>query len=150
MFFFPIASCPNNQFSTAYQTPGKHCFQALDGARSRVTAEFSARVLDSSPTQALYRRRTTGFPLDAHVVVEHALRASFTYRALLITRRDNYDAAAHSSMQVEQFTLSPATRLPRIWVGLWQLSSNAWGSAPAQRVRDAMTTHMEKGYIAFG
>ncbi|RDX43371.1 Aldo/keto reductase [Lentinus brumalis] len=52
-------------------------------------------------------------------------------------------------MQVEQFTLSPATRLPRIWVGLWQLSSNAWGSAPAQRVRDAMTTHMEKGYIAF-
>ena len=53
-------------------------------------------------------------------------------------------------MQLEQFTLAPATRLPRIWVGLWQLSSNAWGSAPAQRVRDAMNAHLEKGYIAFG
>ena len=48
------------------------------------------------------------------------------------------------------FMLSPATPLPRIWVGLWQLSSNAWGSAPAQRVRDAMTTHMAKGFYAFG
>ncbi|KAI0753818.1 Aldo/keto reductase [Fomes fomentarius] len=51
--------------------------------------------------------------------------------------------------QLEQFTLSPATRLPRIWIGLWQLSSNAWGSAPAQKVRDAMATHLGKGYIAF-
>lgn len=52
--------------------------------------------------------------------------------------------------QLEQFTLSPATRLPRIWIGLWQLSSNAWGSAPAQKVRDAMATHLGKGYLAFG
>lgn len=46
--------------------------------------------------------------------------------------------------------LSPATSLPRIWIGLWQLSSNAWGSAPAPKVRDAMATHMGKGFFAFG
>ena len=49
-----------------------------------------------------------------------------------------------------RFMLSPATSLPRIWVGLWQLSSNAWGSAPAPKVRDAMATHMGKGFFAFG
>ncbi|KAI0776535.1 Aldo/keto reductase [Trametes elegans] len=47
------------------------------------------------------------------------------------------------------FTLSPATTLPRIWTGLWQLSSNAWGSAPAQKVRDAMAMYAEKGFDAF-
>ncbi|KAI0742242.1 Aldo/keto reductase [Daedaleopsis nitida] len=52
-------------------------------------------------------------------------------------------------MELETFTLAPATKLPRIWIGLWQLSSNAWGSAPAQRVRDAMNIHLGKGYIAF-
>ena len=53
-------------------------------------------------------------------------------------------------MELETFMLAPATRLPRIWIGLWQLSSNAWGSAPAQKVRDAMSTHLGKGYFAFG
>ncbi|KAI0691597.1 Aldo/keto reductase [Earliella scabrosa] len=52
-------------------------------------------------------------------------------------------------MDLDQFALAPATRLPRIWIGLWQLSSNAWGSAPARAVRDAMTTHLDKGYRAF-
>ncbi len=50
----------------------------------------------------------------------------------------------------DHFMLSPATSLPRIWMGLWQLSSNAWGSAPAPKVRDAMATHMGKGFFAFG
>ncbi|KAH9926619.1 Aldo/keto reductase [Epithele typhae] len=48
-----------------------------------------------------------------------------------------------------QFTLAPGTTLPRIWNGLWQLSSNAWGSAPAPRVRDAMGVHASKGFFAF-
>ncbi|KAI0665515.1 Aldo/keto reductase [Trametes maxima] len=47
------------------------------------------------------------------------------------------------------FTLGPATTLPRIWTGLWQLSSNAWGSATAQRVRDAMAAYVDRGYTAF-
>ena len=49
-----------------------------------------------------------------------------------------------------RFSLTPNIHLPRIWVGLWQLSSNAWGSAPAQKVRDAMAIHLGKGYLAFG
>ncbi|KAI0351111.1 Aldo/keto reductase [Trametes cingulata] len=53
-------------------------------------------------------------------------------------------------MQTEtHFALAPATTLPRIWIGLWQLSSNAWGSAPAQKVRDAMADYVAKGYVAF-
>ncbi|KAI8992727.1 Aldo/keto reductase [Trametes punicea] len=53
-------------------------------------------------------------------------------------------------MQPERyFTLAPATRVPRIWIGLLSLSSNAWGSAPVQRVRDAMASYVAKGYTAF-
>ncbi|OJT14552.1 Flagellar radial spoke protein 5 [Trametes pubescens] len=48
-----------------------------------------------------------------------------------------------------RFTLAPGTTLPRIWTGLWQLSSSAWGSAPAQKVRDAMASYTAKGYGAF-
>lgn len=55
------------------------------------------------------------------------------------------------SMQGEtRFTLAPGTTLPRIWTGLWQLSSSAWGSAPAPKVRDAMASYTAKGYGAFG
>ncbi|KAI0061333.1 Aldo/keto reductase [Artomyces pyxidatus] len=48
----------------------------------------------------------------------------------------------------ETFALGPYT-VPRLWIGLWQLSSTAWGSAPASKVRAAMTRHIEQGYTAF-
>jgi hypothetical protein len=47
------------------------------------------------------------------------------------------------------FPLGPFTP-PRLWVGLWQLSSTAWGSAPASRIREAMARHVDQGYTAFG
>ena len=49
----------------------------------------------------------------------------------------------------ETFILGPFV-VPRIWVGLWQLSSNAWGCAPAARIRQGMSQHAELGYNAFG
>ncbi|KAG1895760.1 Aldo keto reductase [Suillus fuscotomentosus] len=48
----------------------------------------------------------------------------------------------------ETFLLGPFT-VPRVWVGLWQLSSNAWGSASAAKIRQAMARHIERGYNAF-
>ncbi|KAI0769645.1 Aldo/keto reductase [Trametes elegans] len=39
--------------------------------------------------------------------------------------------------------------LPRLFTGLWQLSSNSWGSAPAAKVRRQMLTYAENGYTAF-
>ncbi|KAH7882585.1 hypothetical protein F5I97DRAFT_1906371 [Phlebopus sp. FC_14] len=50
--------------------------------------------------------------------------------------------------ETETFRLGPLVA-PRIWVGLWQLSSPAWGSASAAKVREAMTRHVELGYTAF-
>lgn len=55
-----------------------------------------------------------------------------------------------STSEPEFFHLSPSIVLPRIWVGLWQLSSNAWGTAPLPQIRVAMTSHVEMGYTAFG
>ena len=45
---------------------------------------------------------------------------------------------------------TPGIELPRLWVGLWQLSSGAWGTAPASKIRKAMQKHVEDGYTAFG
>ncbi|KAI0823304.1 Aldo/keto reductase [Trametes gibbosa] len=39
--------------------------------------------------------------------------------------------------------------LPRLFTGLWQLSSNSWGSAPAAKVRRQMGRYVENGYTAF-
>jgi hypothetical protein len=49
----------------------------------------------------------------------------------------------------ETFPLGPFNP-PRLWVGLWQLSSTAWGSAPASKIREAMARHVDQGYTAFG
>jgi hypothetical protein len=57
-------------------------------------------------------------------------------------------ASVHPTLW-ETFQLGPFNP-PRLWVGLWQLSSTAWGSAPASRIREAMTRHVDQGYTAFG
>lgn len=51
---------------------------------------------------------------------------------------------------MECFQLGPFEEVPRLWVGLWQLSSNAWGTAPVSRIRSEMKRHVEEGYTAFG
>lgn len=39
--------------------------------------------------------------------------------------------------------------VPRLWTGLWQLSSPAWGTAPAARIRREMRKHVDRGFVAF-
>lgn len=58
-------------------------------------------------------------------------------------------ASASTTTLWETFHLGPFC-LPRLWVGLWQLSSTAWGSAPASKIREAMARHVDQGYTAFG
>lgn len=54
-----------------------------------------------------------------------------------------------SDLHCESFCLGPFV-VPRVWTGLWQLSSNAWGSAPVAKVRRGMARHVKMGYTAFG
>ncbi|EDR02627.1 uncharacterized protein LACBIDRAFT_308315 [Laccaria bicolor S238N-H82] len=54
-----------------------------------------------------------------------------------------------SDLRCESFRLGPFV-VPRVWTGLWQLSSNAWGSAPVAKVRQGMARHVRLGYTAFG
>lgn len=58
-------------------------------------------------------------------------------RSMALTRR------------IENFQLGPF-EVPRIWMGLWQLSSSAWGSASVSQIRQALERHVEHGYTAFG
>jgi hypothetical protein len=48
------------------------------------------------------------------------------------------------------FHPSTFLEVPRVWTGLWQLSSPAWGTAPAARIRREMRKHVDKGFLAFG
>ena len=49
----------------------------------------------------------------------------------------------------DSFDLGPFTA-PRLWTGLWKLSSTAWGTASAAKIRQGMARHVEQGYTAFG
>ncbi|EIM84488.1 Aldo/keto reductase [Stereum hirsutum FP-91666 SS1] len=53
-----------------------------------------------------------------------------------------------SSPEWETFQLGPFVA-PRLWIGLWQLSSTAWGSASASKIRQSMARHADQGYTAF-
>ncbi|KAJ7759575.1 Aldo keto reductase [Mycena metata] len=52
-------------------------------------------------------------------------------------------SSAHETFELGEFTV------PRLWTGLWQLSSNAWGSASVPKIRQAMGRHVELGHTAF-
>ncbi|KAJ7728514.1 NADP-dependent oxidoreductase domain-containing protein [Mycena metata] len=54
-----------------------------------------------------------------------------------------------SSPTHETFDLGPHKDITRLWCGLWQLSSNAWGSAPVPRIRKCMGEHVDLGFTAF-
>lgn len=56
---------------------------------------------------------------------------------------------ASQTSSLETFRLGPFVS-PRIWTGLWQLSSNAWGSASVPKIRQGMARHASMGYTAFG
>lgn len=56
--------------------------------------------------------------------------------------------ASPSSTTLETFQLGPYT-LPRLFNGLWQLSSNAWGTVSSQKIRAEMAEYTNHGYIAF-
>ncbi|KAJ4258235.1 hypothetical protein NW762_008384 [Fusarium torreyae] len=39
--------------------------------------------------------------------------------------------------------------LPRIFSGLWQMSSPAWGAAPISKIVEQFSTHVQSGFTAF-
>jgi hypothetical protein len=57
-------------------------------------------------------------------------------------------AARPTQEPKETFELA-GRRLPRIFSGLWQLSSPAWGSAPASEIFNQFSLHVSSGFIAF-
>ncbi|KAK8857055.1 NADP-dependent oxidoreductase domain-containing protein [Apiospora arundinis] len=49
---------------------------------------------------------------------------------------------------LETFALS-GRKLPRVFSGLWQLSSPAWGSAPTSKILSQFVTHVRSGFTVF-
>jgi hypothetical protein len=62
----------------------------------------------------------------------------------------NLSRAAERPTQEPKETFELAgRRLPRIFSGLWQLSSPAWGSAPASEIFNQFSLHVSSGFTAF-
>ncbi|KAF8671933.1 aldo kereductase [Rhizoctonia solani] len=57
-------------------------------------------------------------------------------------------ADPNSVLCLETTVLGPFT-VPRVWTGLWQLSSPAWGTAPSGKIKREMARHVAEGYTAF-
>ncbi|KAL4794888.1 NADP-dependent oxidoreductase domain-containing protein [Aspergillus venezuelensis] len=49
----------------------------------------------------------------------------------------------------ETFTLNGVTLLPRLFTGLWQLSSPAWGSASRTKMMEQFSSYVARGFTAF-
>ena len=73
-----------------------------------------------------------------------------THHTLSHPQTQQTQTHVHEAYPQETFTLGPFRNAPRLWTGLWQLSSNAWGSVPAAKVRAEMMRYAEMGYTAFG
>lgn len=52
-------------------------------------------------------------------------------------------------VRLESFLLGQ-TRLPRIFMGLWQFSSPAWGTATKSKIHDDFRKHVNAGFLAYG
>ncbi|KXN89078.1 Protein tas [Leucoagaricus sp. SymC.cos] len=49
-----------------------------------------------------------------------------------------------------EFSRLGPVRVPRVWTGLWQLSSSAWGSADVEDIKHHLKRLVESGYCFFG
>lgn len=51
--------------------------------------------------------------------------------------------------EIETFRLGDRD-VPRIFGGLWQMSSPAWGTAPRSKIIKQFKKHVDAGFFAFG
>jgi len=49
-----------------------------------------------------------------------------------------------------EFSRIGPVHAPRIWTGLWQLSSSAWGSADIEDIKHSLRKLVDSGYYFFG
>lgn len=88
----------------------------------------------------------------------HSFGRSHASPLLHHPRLSRYDVAKDIKMikvspidvfaNVETFTLGER-KVPRVFCGLWQLSSSAWGTSSLQQILDGIESHVQKGFSAF-
>lgn len=57
--------------------------------------------------------------------------------------------ASTRDAHIETFMIGEQS-VPRLFVGLWQLSSPAWGTAPRSRIMAEFQRYVDAGFTAFG
>lgn len=61
----------------------------------------------------------------------------------------NGNPSANSPMEPKETFEMNARKLPRLFTGLWQMSSPSWGSAPESKIFAQFSKHAEAGMTAF-
>lgn len=57
--------------------------------------------------------------------------------------------ASTQDARIETFKIGEQT-VPRLFVGLWQLSSPAWGTAPRSKIMAEFQRYVDAGFTAYG
>jgi hypothetical protein len=83
-----------------------------------------------------------------------ALTATSILLGVLVPQLDDVPASIQHALQVDPPELKETfelhgRRLPRIFSGLWQMSSPSWGSAPTSKIIAQFSNYVSAGMIAF-
>jgi hypothetical protein len=85
-------------------------------------------------------------------VLERGLEATIdllnpSLASATVVNNESFSEKAPRSVS-ETFEMA-GVQLPRVFSGLWQLSSPAWGSAPRSKIMQQFSKHVESGLTAF-
>ncbi|KAF4964599.1 hypothetical protein FSARC_7505 [Fusarium sarcochroum] len=134
--------------------------QAMTAVKKRLFVEVGAREL-STEEQVLVRHLLESLTHCQDILQNTDIafpygRGLITTSSILGVLPPALPASRHSSLNgkppprqaKETFQLGER-QLPRIFSGLWQMSSPAWGAAPMSKIVDQFSTHVQSGFTAF-
>ncbi|KIY43785.1 Aldo/keto reductase [Fistulina hepatica ATCC 64428] len=131
--------------------------QALKESRPEATAELRSLIVDLASSLVGCEHYCTSYALthpfdraqyqvdDVLALLYHDFRGCHSRESPHKFLHVNINDAASTS--VERFRLGPLN-LPRLFIGLWQLSSPAWGSACSRKQDNALIELVQSGLYA--
>ncbi|KAJ6437477.1 MYB-like protein [Purpureocillium lavendulum] len=115
-------------------------------SRERRAVESLFEVLKSC--QDLFHNIGVEYPYGRGLMATASILGVLPSVHLDDARKPAVEQALPPSKAGESFTLN-GRQVPRIFSGLWQMSSPAWGSAPTSKIVEHFSSHAHNGFTAF-
>ncbi|KAJ5794735.1 hypothetical protein N7457_001334 [Penicillium paradoxum] len=133
--------------------------QAITAVQQTLFSETGSRELaekERQPLEALlksitacksaWEKNSLPFPFQrGFEAITHLVNPSFEFASVV----DHESLSQKPPRPISETFEMGDIQLPRIFSGLWQLSSPAWGSAPRSKIMQQFSKHVESGLTAF-